>query len=298
MTAIKVIDHNIVFVTLDSCRYDTYHMANTPFLDSIGGMKPAWTHGTYTVPAHTAFFAGHFPVVLQPSLRAPYLTESLGRLWRIQTGRANEEESNDLLLEGKDIIAGFRHLDYYVLGIGGVTQFNVGSQLRSYPWNDFLYYGPDLDEEPIRERNQDMFPLSHHIAICNRLKPHQRWFAFINCPETHYPYDIGKGFKKEVKQYLPLLKNNLNLREPDSCIPDNISNLLHQMQIEALEFVDEQLRVLFKELQKISDRPLLSIICGDHGESFGETFSGRRRWGHLFPSEEVLKVPLLITSLS
>lgn len=290
-------DYNIVFITIDSCRYDTYRRADTPFIDSLGGMKPALTHGTYTVPAHTAFFCGHLPTVLEPSERAAYYTEALGRLFRIQTGRSEEKKTKALLLDGKDIIAGFRKLDYYVLGAGGVTQFNEGSQLREYPWSKFFYYGPDLDEEPMQERCTQMFPLSHFQTISQALEPHQKWFLFLNCPETHYPYDVGEGFKEEVKRYLPLIRNHLNLREPDIGIPTHVSKLLHEMQIEALESVDKNLQPLLQELRAKSRRPLLLIICGDHGENFGEFFEGRPRWGHLFPSPEVMKIPLLICTI-
>ena len=62
------------------------------------------------------------------------------------------------------------------------------------------------------------------------------------------------------------------------------------MQIEALESIDYKLGQLFDFLPKET----FVVICGDHGENFGEYFAGKRRWGHLFPSPEVMEVPLVM----
>jgi hypothetical protein len=56
-------DHNVLFITLDSCRYDTFVKANTPVMDKIGLVNSARTHGDYTLPAHISMFNGQLPRV-------------------------------------------------------------------------------------------------------------------------------------------------------------------------------------------------------------------------------------------
>jgi len=287
---------NVVFITLDSCRYDTAEAAHIPNIRSVGAMRRTFTHGSYTVPAHTAFFSGHLPVALDhPFL--PYYSETREQLWRIQTGPAQDPKKCGVLLTGNDVLQGYRALSFYVLGVGGVTQFSQGSFLQNHFGNDFLYYGQNLDEEPLQPREASSFPLNNIKAIVNRIDQHQKWFLFINCPETHYPYDIGKGIPQRILDSFSLWCKSLNLGQEDNASCDDLGFLktLHHMQIQALEYIDTGIGELLEALPK--NREILVIICGDHGENFGEEFEGIKRWGHIFPSPKVMQVPLVIGSV-
>ncbi len=287
-----LLNHNVLFITLDSCRFDTMINASTPNMDRIGRFRKAFTYGSYTVPAHTAFFAGHLPNTFS---YIPFYTESKKRLWRIKTGRSFEILKAELEFEASNIIQGYKDLGFYVLGVGGVTQFNRGSLLRSYFGKDFLYYGPSLDEEPLEPRSFRFFPLNHVDEIIKKIDKHEKWFLFMNCPETHYPYDVGCGISNDVLSVFPEAKKILNLREGNvdySLVCINFFQSLYQMQIHALEIIDQGIGRLVNALPK--NRDILVIICGDHGENFGEVFEGKIRWGHLFPSKQVMEVPLII----
>ena len=286
-------DTNVLFITLDSCRYDTAQKANIPTIQSLGRIKKAYTHATYTVPAHTAFFTGHLPAVFDQS-QSKYYSESAGQLWRIKTGKGRDREAGTVFSQ-QTVLEGYRQLGFTILGAGGVTQFTEGSLLRNFfKKEEFMYFGRNLDEEPLKPRNEQEFPLNNLETIVNRINDKDKWFLFVNCPETHYPYDIGNGFNDELNKYYPKLYKILNLREADDPIdiPVEVYAILHDMQIKALEYVDARIRKLLSMLPKNKD--ILVIISGDHGENFGEVFNGRQRWGHLLPTKDVLEVPLLI----
>ena len=51
---------NQILITIDSCRWDTFERAKTSFLKS-GPYEKCATHGTFTMAAHHAFFAGKLP---------------------------------------------------------------------------------------------------------------------------------------------------------------------------------------------------------------------------------------------
>lgn len=288
-------NNNVLFITLDSCRFDTAQRANIPAIKSLGKLRKAYTHATYTVPAHTAFFTGHLPAVFDEP-QEPYYSESVSQLWRIKTGKGKDREAG-IVFNEQNILEGYRKLGFSILGIGGVTQFVEGSFLRSlFKNNEFLYFGRNLDEEPLQSRNEKEFPLNNLKTITKELKDKDKWFLFINCPETHYPYDIGDDFPEEIKNHFPYLLNNLNLREsekyPISNALDEVYSKLHDMQVKALEYIDFRIKELIELLPKNKD--ILIVICGDHGENFGEMFNGKKRWGHLLPTREVSEVPLII----
>lgn len=284
---------NVVFITLDSCRYDTTQKAKIPTIQSLGQIKKAYTHATYTVPAHTAFFTGHLPAVFEQPL-SDYYSEPVSQLWRIKTGKGRDRSAG-IVFDAQNVLEGYRNLGFSIVGAGGVTQFADGSYLRNFFKDDeFMYFGRNLDEEPLQPRNVEEFPLHNLDDIESRIRDKDKWFLFINCPETHYPYDVGNGFPEEVKKYYPDLFKQLNLRENNNPadIPDTIYTTLHDMQVKALEYVDERIKKLVDILPKSKD--ILIIIAGDHGESFGEIFNGKKRWGHLMPTKQVSEVPLLI----
>jgi len=292
----KLNDKNVIFITLDSCRFDTAERAKIPTLKSIGVLRKAYTHATYTVPAHTAFFAGHLPNVFD-NPQFPYYSESVSQLWRIKTGKGKDREAG-IVFKEQDVLEGYRKIGFYVLGAGGVSQFSDGSFLRNFFGNEFLYFGQKLDEEPLQSRNKESFPLNNIEEIVKKIINKEKWFLFINCPETHYPYDIGDGIPKNIVDFFPKLFRSLNLRENDEAekISSDICFELHNMQIKALEHIDGQIKNLINTIPRNKD--VLVVICGDHGENFGEIFKGKKRFGHLIPSMEVMEVPLIIGVLN
>jgi membrane-anchored protein YejM (alkaline phosphatase superfamily) len=292
MKDFSIEESNVLFMVFDSCRYDTMLAANIPNIKSIGEIRKAYTHGSYTVAAHASFFAGHLPVVLDEPL-LPYYSESVKQLWRLKAGEIRDKARHvGVLLNGNNLFEGYEKMGYFILGTGGVSQFREKSLLRSF-FKNFIYFGEHINEEPLEDRNKIQFPLHHVIEITDILKKHDKWFLYMNCPETHYPYDVDDGIPDDIKKIFSSIKHSLNLR---GSIPDDVSNedmgKLKLMQIKALEHIDKQVGLLIEKLPK--NRKILVVMCGDHGDNFGEVFAGKRRWGHIFPSPQVMNVPLLI----
>ena len=244
--------------------------------------------------AHASFFNAHFPVVFDAD-RPDYYSEYPKRLIRIKKGRISQQAEKSVFFEvgGPNIIDGFEQEGYYVLGTGGVAQFYPGSQLNRY-FKNFLYYGRELEIDVFTDRSEAHFPLNHTSEIIERLKDKNKWFLFINAPETHYPYDLGQGIHPKIEKWLPALRTGLGLAEGKEfeTVPDEIFQIMHHEQIKALEYFDEKLKKFIEQLPREQD--ILFIICGDHGECFGETFMNRRRWGHIISAPSVFAVPLVI----
>lgn len=281
---------NVLFITLDCCRYDTFLLAKLPFLKSIGEVKKAKTHGTFTLPAHMSFFMGYLPRVLMAN--KPYYNPEVRQLWRLIGGRNRPLESVGIMLEGSNILDGYSKLGFYTIGVGGVRWFQ-NFILQNF-FQKFFYFGSDNSKSIFDTREKEEFPLNHLDKFLTDLKSQKRFFLFLNTPETHIPYDFGEGiYSREIKSVME------NLRPIWGCKKINLSKVatskeelakLHQLQIRSLEAIDRKIETLVSFLSK----PLLFVICGDHGECFGEDM----HWGHGYPHQKVMEVPLMVTIIN
>ncbi len=281
-------DHNVLFITLDCCRWDTYQKAATPNLDKIGEAKKAQTPGNYTLPAHSSFFVGHLPK-LDDDTKEHFYTRGGAQLWRLTTSLNVGTETVGVKLVGSSILEGYRAKGYSIRGFGGTHFFDSPkTQLRSlFEEGEFHHFG---FSEQYSRRDKNVLPLSNPEKIAESVKDKKNWFVFINESATHFPYHIepiDDQMEEMIKTAAFLGRQFLDV-DPRSF--PKLGLKLHQLQVQALEYVDNKVGVLLNLLPK--DKPLLIVICADHGESFGED----GRWGHINNGGEVLTVPLLINT--
>jgi arylsulfatase A-like enzyme len=112
---------------------------------------------------------------------------------------------------------------------------------------------------------------------------------FVNVSETHVPYDFGDAIDPEVKDILDrarLLWGGKRYNEHRVRIAPEEFARLHQAQIQAVEAVDTKIGELLSALTG----PVMLVVCGDHGEAFGED----GLYGHGFPHPAVIEVPLIV----
>ncbi|HVA10929.1 MAG TPA: sulfatase-like hydrolase/transferase [Candidatus Dormibacteraeota bacterium] len=264
-------------------------MANLPFIKSLGRPARARTAGTFTLPAHMAFFGGYLPI--DQASREPYYNPNVRQLWRLKSGRSRDLNSVGIMLDGNNVLEGYRNLGYHTIGTGGVRWFRNAMLQRLF--DEFHFYGPDDQTSVFAERRRSDLALNRADEILERLSNKRRWFLFVNCLETHVPYDTGNGeLTARTKEIMARGQQIWGCKSPSF---DNVDisqkelQSLHKLQVTALESIDAKVEKLIKSLPK----PLLVIITGDHGECFGENMF----WGHGYPHPKVTEVPLLITVL-
>ncbi|MFH1275669.1 MAG: sulfatase-like hydrolase/transferase [Candidatus Woesearchaeota archaeon] len=278
-------NHNVLFITLDCCRFDTYTRANTPTLDKIGKARLAQTVGNFTYPAHCAFFIGQLPTVRDKS-GDDFFTKEGRFLWKVKS--ASVKRDAGVQFEGYTIQQGYRKKGYAIRGFGGATFFShPGEQLRSdYKDGEFVYFGNSTSRQP---RSIKTLPLQNIDKIVDSIKNTKRWFLFINETATHCPYHL-KSTSSKIEKLMNYATQFKGGRLDPECRfnYENGGKELHQLQIDALEWVDKQLGKLLTRLP--NKKPLLVVITGDHGDSFGEN----GYWGHVHNAPEVLNVPLII----
>ena len=246
--------HDIVFITLDTLRYDVaqalYEAGELPVLGRFlppGGWERRHSPATFTYAAHQAFFAGFLPTPATPG-RHP-------RLFASAFAGSETTSPHTCTFEEADLPAALAARGYRTVCIGGVGFFNKQTALGTVL--------PSLFQES--HWSAGMGVASRHstqkqaaLAIERLADGAQRTFLFINVAALHTPN----------RAYLP------------GCRADNLDS-----HAAALRYVDSALAPLFAACA--ARAPTFGIVCSDHGSAYGE--DGYR--GHRVAHDSVWNVP-------
>lgn len=248
--------HDVLFVTLDSLRYDVAVKAlsagRTPELAARlpgGAWEKRHTPGNFTYSAHHAFFAGFLPTPVEPGVHQ--------RIFAVRFPGSETISSATCVFDEANIVAGLKSRGYHTACIGGVGFFNKRSPLGSvFPGMfDESYWS---EECGVTNRESSRHQIDAAVEIIDRLPLERRLLLFINVSATHQPTCIF-----------------VSGADVDSAAT----------QEAALSHADSQLGRLFRCMQRRA--PLLCIVCSDHGTTFGEGGYHGHRLGH----EDVWTVP-------
>jgi hypothetical protein len=235
-------------------------------------------------------FSGYLPNVTDLPLQDYYSRERF-QLWRLSRAKSKPRDGFGLMLQGDTILEGFRGRGYRTVGVGGVRWFLTKTLTREF--DQFMFWGPKDYLNWFQARATEDFALEHVDEIVAQVRHARPWFLFINSIETHAPYNNGVDEVSEqltqiIEHGKPIFAGRRDFELQVDLSPGEFK-LMHRAQIRALEVADERLGRLFERLPK----PFVAIVTGDHGECFGEL----GRWGHGFPAEPVLRVPLVVGSV-
>jgi hypothetical protein len=235
---------NLLWVTFDCLRLDVARSAltagKTPTLAGIlppDGWEERETPGTFTLPAHLAFFHGFLPT---PTTPGPH-----PRLMALEFEGSLTIAPETYVFHGADnVISGLRNLGYRSFCVGGVGFFNqrnpLGCVLPGY--FDESVWSPSLG---VADRNSTQNQVRTACRWLAELPIGQLALLFINISATHPPHAF----------YLP----GAEADSPAS-------------QAAALAHVDGELPPLFASLR--ARGPCFCLFMADHGEAHGE--DGRR----------------------
>jgi hypothetical protein len=251
---------SVLFITLDSCRYDTFAEADVPRLRSVGSLHRALAPAAFTYASHAAMFVGFTPWV--PGSTEPYLNPKFAKIFKLVGAGFAGKGPEFAQLEGRSIVDGFRRLGHATIGSGAVGWFNPASPTGRLLGADFeaFHYAPALREQ-LAFLDGELARLDGRPA-----------FVFLNVGETHVPYH------HEGAPWEP---------EPSPCRPfaaDNDAAECRRRQRACLEWVDAQLAELLARFAGAN-----VVVCADHGDAWGEDGV----WEHGVPHPKVLEVPLL-----
>ena len=260
--------NSVLFVTLDSCRYDTFAGANVPAMRRVGPLHQAQAPCYFTFGSHAAMFVGFTPGVAAAA--APLINPKFGKIFKLAGAAFPGKGGEGFTLEGRSIIDGFKRLGYFTLGSGGVAWFDPSTPTGQALISDFeeFFYPGDSWSLP---RQLDW--IDQQLAQYEGQYEGSPVFLFLNVGETHVPY---------YHQGAPWP------REDNPCVPFQTADRSADCRFRqraCLEFVDGALAPL---LERFSAATI--VLCGDHGDCWGED----GLWEHGISHPMTLTVPLLV----
>jgi len=263
LVAMPVLAESALLITLDSCRYDTFAEAHAPNLKSLGPLHRAMAPANFTYASHAAMFVGFTPGVAE--LREPWVNPKFSKIFKL-AGPAFPGKARDRFsLEGRSIVDGFRRKGYLTAGSGAVGWFDPDTETGALLSRDFEAFHYAGDTHSI---GRQVAWLLEQIAGA----PERPVFAFLNVGETHVPY-YHQGAAWD--------------RHENPCVPfsdTNDAGICRQRQRACVEFVDRELEPLLAAFAGAA-----IVVCGDHGDCWGED----GLWEHGISHPKVLEVPLI-----
>jgi len=253
---------SILFVTLDSCRLDTFEAARAPHIKGVGPMHRAMAPGNFTYASHAAMFMGFTPGVA--SRAEPLINPKFGKIFKITGASFPSKGTEFLTVKGHNVIDGLGRIGFATIGAGAAAWFAPETLTGQNLVRDFeRFYHPG-----------DTMSLGKQLAWIDRQLDElddQPVLCFLNVGETHVPYwHEGCGWSKD-----------------SPCVPfgtRNDAQECRRRQLACLEWVDGQLAPLIARFAHAN-----TLICSDHGDAWGED----GLWEHGIHHDVVLQVPLL-----
>src|SRR4051794_3983754 len=170
--------HDILFITLDTLRYDVaceaLERGLTPNLGALlpgGRWEERHTPGSFTYAAHQAFFAGFLPTPARPGRHA--------RLFALRFQGSETTGDDTCVLDGADVVTGLAARGYHTICVGGVGFFNLQNPLGSVLPSLFAerHWRPELG---VRDPRSTEHQVATAVSSLARLPRDRRAFLFIN----------------------------------------------------------------------------------------------------------------------
>ncbi|MBX7137518.1 MAG: metalloenzyme [Oligoflexia bacterium] len=254
--------NNLVFITFDSCRYDSFTAAKTPNISKLGPTDRRFSYASWTVPSHTVYMLGATP---HTSPKGVFASEVYKKDFIAWGARLNIEDIS------------FKKF---------VPRLSLPAFLREHGYRtNALVSMPVLNPTTNFNQHFDRFQLmkehNNFDAILDELEFDQAQpsFYLLNIGETHYPYTVPgesgehlprihgvHGVFKHMDDLILQGKTASDIADEDKFFDMSQMEELHQKQIKNVSYLDK----LFEKLYQKAPRNTHFIVTSDHGELFGE----------------------------
>lgn len=265
-------ENNLIFIVMDSCRYDSYARARTPNMDRIGMGTKRYSFASWTSPSHYTYLMGMIPHESPQGVFASEVYKKDFSLWVDRLGVKD--------LSFKSFLP--------QLSLPKVLQengFRTSAKVSLPVLNPFTHLNKHFDDYKLMSDHNDFAGMVKEIEF----DEDEPQFYFLNLGETHYPYMLKPDSLPHISGVHGVFKrmdDQLGQGNEDKFFDDAQMLDLHSQQVKTVEYVDSVLGALIDKAPSNTH----FIITADHGECFGEGgYFGHGPIVH----EKVLEVPFL-----
>jgi len=247
--------HNLVYIVMDSCRFDTYEQARTPNLERLGRVEKRYSYASWTSPSHYTLLMGLTPHTSPPGVFASEVYKDDFLLWRDRLGV--EELNFKAFIPELSLPCQLGKLGYRRVGRVSLPVLN-----------QYTTFSAHFDDYKLMEDHNDFEGMIEEMSF----QEDRPTFFFFNLGETHYPYMLGPDEAPILHGVHGVFKDLDRARDQGKSDPTqaffNLKELerLRRQQVKACEHVDRLLGRLFEKLPPRTH----VIVTADHGELFGE----------------------------
>lgn len=247
---------NLVFMVLDSCRYDSFVRARSKNFQRLGEIEQRWSYASWTAPSHYAYLMGLVP---HRSPQHVYASE----------------------VYKKDFSDWVDRLDIPDLGFSKfIPQLSLAKVLSDHGYhctarvsmpvlNGFTLLNRYFADYKLMANHNDFAGMVNEIEFF----ADQPRFYFLNLGETHYPYMLDgssmphiSGVHGAVKSLAKAEDAGGRIDKDNDFFDADALRALHEQQIRCVDYVDE----LFGALIEKAPPDTYFLVMADHGEAFGE----------------------------
>lgn len=246
--------NHLVYIIMDSCRYDSYQAAATPNIDRLGAAECRYSYASWTSPSHYTLLMGMVPHTSPQGVFASEVYKQEFVKWVDRLGVAD--------LSFKSFVP-YLSLPKVLQDNGYRTIARVSMPVL----NQCTSINQFFHDYKLMPNHNDFASMVAEVEFPDD----QPRFYFFNLGETHYPYmlkgdDLPRisgvhGIFKQMDQFLLV-----GAEEQKTFFEIEEMQRLHQQQISCVEYVDQ----LIGELLSKCPANTHIIVTADHGELFGE----------------------------
>ena len=249
--------NDLIYIILDSCRFDSYRRAKTPNMDHFGKAEQRFSYASWTAPSHHSIFMGQIAHQSPKRVLASEVYKKEFALWVDRLGVPD--------LSFKSFVPELS-LSKMLQRLGYRTTARVSMPVL----NALTGFNRFFDDYRLMKDHNDFKGMVDE-AVFSKDQPS---YYFFNLGETHYPYmlkdtDLPKisgvhGVVKGMDAAIARMDDRNAPQKEFFTKPEMVA--LHEQQVRCVEYVDGVLAALMDKAPKGTH----FIIAADHGECFGE----------------------------
>ena len=248
--------NHLVFIVMDSCRFDSFAAAATPTMDRLGAAQRRYSFASWTSPSHHTFLMGQLPHVSPRGVFASEVYKKEYARWTERLGVAD--------LSFKTFVPELC-LAKVLKKLGYRTVARVSMPVL----NAFAGFDRGFDDYRLMANHNDFAGMVEEIDFSGA----EPYFYFLNLGETHYPYMLQDTDLPRISGVHGVLNmGDLVARSSDDLTADqtffsmDTMRLFRAQQSRCVEYIDGVL----DQLAEKSPANTHFIVTSDHGELFGE----------------------------